>query len=72
MLGIRGCQIILERQRRFVLTQRMTSRHPGSKRPSQKAHRQSLPGTRHNRALNDFNERCYERGILHAVRRDYR
>lgn len=72
MLGIRGCQIILERKRRFVLTQRMTSGHPGSKRPSQRAHKQGHPGVRHNRALHDFNEKCYERGILHAVRRDFR
>jgi hypothetical protein len=72
MLGIRGVQICTERRMRFINTERRTSGHPGSKRPNQKAWKQGYRHFRHNRALNDFNELMYSRGLLDAVRRDYR
>lgn len=72
MLGLRGVQILADRRHRFLVTQTMTSGHPGSKRPGQKNYKQGAAHKRHNRRLNQFSELCYERGILHAVRRDYR
>jgi hypothetical protein len=72
MLGMRGAEIMAMRHHGFILSQARVSGHPGSKRPNQKAFRQGTAHFRHNRKLNEFNEKCYERGILGAVRRDYR
>jgi hypothetical protein len=72
MLGLRGVQIQIDRRQRFLVAQTMRSGHPGSKRPGQRAYKCGRPGFKHNKKLNIFNEMCYERGILHAVRRDYR
>lgn len=67
-----SAKIVDARRQHFLMTQTMVSGHPGSKRPGQKAYKCGRPNSRHNRRLRAFNELCYERGILHAVRRDFR
>ena len=70
MQGKAGMLILIQHQMR-QRDNRVTG-HPGSKKPTNRNYRQGTPGIRHNRALNRFNEFCYETGNLNAVRRDYR
>lgn len=70
MLGRRGMQLMTQRKLRQLDVR--TTRHPGSKRPGQRGYRAGEPGVRHNRAIRNFNEWCYERGLLGAVRNDFR
>lgn len=67
-----GAALVAARRHNFIVSQTITSGHPGSKKPHQKAYKQGTPGFRHNRKLNDFNEWCYATGNLNCIRRDYR